>query len=233
MALTMDYHPIAAYHAEFSAGVDDRLSVHGNRFDATVVALSELTIGHIRYPLRRRLEGQYFPITEELIVEGFGTSFTGHGNSLAEAVDDFRLTVHQRFQELMYRRSFELTGQDAEDWTLLCCMIDETSFRNALPVQMRQFGEVQFCKRSRPHAIRWDSGHLEVIDPALVHSPEYLTFKHGQPVEAVVERDRLTDAIVAIPFITRVRSLRSGHAIQNDLNAKIGSSLDYPETDWD
>jgi len=89
MALTMDYHPITAYHAEFSAGVEDRLLVRGNRFDATVVELNELTIGHISYPLRRRLEGQYFPISEELIVEGFGTSFTGHGKSLAEAVDIF------------------------------------------------------------------------------------------------------------------------------------------------
>lgn len=233
MPLTIDYHPTAAYHAELSAGREEKLLVRGSQFDASVVELDELTIGQIRYPLRRRLNGQYFPLTGELIVEEFGGSFVGHGTDLDDALEDFRLTVHQRFQQLMYRRPFELTGQDEMDWALLCRMIDETSFRNALPVQMRQFGEVQFCQRSRPYAIRWDSGHQEVIDPAIVRSPEYLTYRPGQPVEAVVERDRLTDAIVAIPFITRVRSFRSSRTIENELNDKIGSSLDYPETDWD
>lgn len=150
MPLTLDYLPQVAHHAVFSASSEESLQIRGNRFDATTVHLGELAFGAMRYPLRQRLTGQYNPASGELIIEGFGSGFTGRGDTLNEAVDDFRLTVHQRFQELMNRRPFEMDAQDAADWATLGRMIDETAFRNSLPIQMRQFGEVQFMKRSRP-----------------------------------------------------------------------------------
>lgn len=233
MALTMDYQPQVAYQAAFSINEEDLMKIRGSHFDATTVHLDELAIGRTRYPVRRKLEGYFFPASGELIVDGFGASFRGKGDNQQDAIDDFRMKVHRRFQDLMYRRTFEMDPQDQQDWRTLCQMIDETSFRNSLPIQMQQFGTIEYQRRSWPSAIRWDSGRVEVVDPNDVKSAEYLTFLHGQPVEAIVERDRLTDQIISIPFITRIRSLRTGPEISQSLNDRIGSSSDYPEADWD
>jgi hypothetical protein len=233
MPLALECQPMIEAHASFDIHRDEQLLSTGSRYDANTVDINELHVGHIVYPIRASLKGQYFQRAGELYVEGFGNAFIGKGGTQGEALDDFRLQVHSRFQELLYKRPFEMTSQEKKYWKLLCSLIDETRYRNLTPIQTRQFGEVLYQQTSRPKAIKWDNGYIEQINLSLVGSSDFVTFKHGQPIEAVVERNPVTRELLSIPFVTRVTSLRRPQELEQDLNDTIGSSADYPDADWD
>jgi len=233
MPLALECQPMIEAHASFDTYQNSRQLLAGSRYDANTVDISELRVGPTAYPIRTSLKGQYFQRTGELYIDGFGNSFIGKAGTQSEALDDFRLQVHSRFQELLHKRPFEMTEEDQKDWKLLCSLIDETRYRNLTPIRIRQFGEVLYQHTSRPKAIRWDNGYIEQVNLEVINSSDFIVFRHGQPIEAVVERDPVTRELLSIPFVTRATRLRRPHEIEDDLRGAIGSSEDYPDADWD
>jgi len=206
----------------------------GSEFDTSRVELPELQVGSIKYPLRGKLSGRYIRALGELFVDGVSPVFVGKGSSEQEAIDDFSLRVHADFQDLLYKRPFEMDTDELSKWQKINEIIDVTVYRNITPVVVRQFGVVQFGSLPYPSQIRWDNDHVESVHPAQVDSPDFITFKPGQPIEAFVVRNSLTRELIRISNITRTRSLRtSGEIKKSGLAERIGTSADLPDANWD
>jgi hypothetical protein len=223
-----------AYVEQFSIGLGMRQLSRESVFDTGRVELTELRVGSIVYPLRHELTGRYVRALEELFVQGVSPVFVGKGASEREAIDDFSLQVHADFQELLYKRPFEMDADEVSRCRTLNEIIDVTVYRNLTPVVVRQFGEVRFGSLPYPSQIRWDNGFTESVHPRQVNSADFITFKPGQPIEAVVVRKPLTRELIQVAHITRARRLRTPNEIAKaGLAERIGTSADLPDADWE
>lgn len=233
MPLVAD-QPQIVHHAQFSTRQEELLQVRGGIYDAGSVEISELAVGNTVYPLRSKLNGSYYRSEKQLHVSPLSPTFIGEGDSAREAISDLNRKVHVAFQELIYKRPFEMNTEDRKAWKLIGDVIDVTLYRNRTPILVRQFGVILYQQRSYPTGIRWDNDFREDIDLEQVAVNDFVTYKHGQPIEAVTERHPLTRELISIPFIRRVSSLRSVREIENDgLIERIGSSSDLPTATWD
>jgi hypothetical protein len=206
----------------------------GNDFDASRVDLTELRIGSIKYPLRGELTGRFFRALEELFVDGVSPVFVGKGSSVQAAIESFSIGVHSAFQELLCKRPFEMTADEKVKWRTVSEIIDVTVYRNTTPVVVRQFGEISWGRLPYPSSIRWDNGFTESVLPSQVDSPDFITFKPGQPVEAIVVRDSLTQQLIRVSHISRTRRLRTSSEIERaGLFARVGTGDSLPDADWE
>ena len=97
---------------------------------------------------------------------------------------------------------------------------------------MRQFGRI--CKaRPYPQQIRWENGERETITIDQVASPDFITFKPGQPIEAIVARDPVSFSLLRIVHIER-RSEPSRLSLseETELLESIGSTVTLPSGGW-
>lgn len=233
MPFVADFQQVA-YVERFSVQQTGDLLPHGSVFDASRVELTELRVGSIVYPLRGELTGRYVRALEELFVDGVSPVFVGEGRSAQEATESFSLGVHASFQELLYKRSFEMTAEERIKWRTVNEIIDVTVYRNTTPIVVRQIGEVSWGRLSYPSRIQWDNGYTESVHPRQVDSPDFITFKPGQPVEAVVVRDPLSRELIRVLHISRTRRLRTAAEIEDShLVAKVGTGEDLPDADWE
>lgn len=126
-----------------------------------------------------------------------------------------------------------MTPEEQRDWSLLSERIDVTVLRNNTPVHVRQFGRVNKV-RPYPVEVLWEDGRREPIDVRRVNAPDFITYRAGQPFEAIVERDPVDFRLRRIIHIER-RSQPSRLAADQeaDLLRSIGSAKTLPETGWD
>jgi len=193
----------------------------------------EIRVGHVTYPLRRSLQATFIPGRGDHLVDGFSPTFVGHGETQAEASQDWRIAVHAAFQELLHKRPFEMTDQDRREWNVLSEQIDVTAYRNRMPVSIRQFGRVSKA-RPYPQEITWEDGSRDKVPLDLVDSPDFVTYKPGQPLEAVVERDPLTFQMLRIVHVERRRRPSRLAADQERvLLEAVGSASQLEEVSWD
>lgn len=204
-------------------------------FESDVVrsTLNDLRIAGVAYPLRRPCTASYIPGVGEFLVEGFSPTFVGRGATLEEARKGWLLAVHAGFQELLHKRPFEMTPIDARRWSVLSSRIDVTVYRNQTPIQVRQFGKITQA-RPYPQQIQWENGEREAISVDQVDSPDFVTFKPGQPIEAIVARDPLNFCLLRIVHVER-RSTpsRLSAAEEAELLELIGSSQTLPAAGWE
>ena len=170
--------------------------------DAIRSTLSELRVAGMCYPLRAPSRTSYLPVAGEFLVEGFSQLFVGRGASEDEAREDWLVAVHASFQELLYKRPIELTADDRQTWSVLSSRIDVTVYRNQTPVPVRQFGRISKA-RPYPQQIQWESGEREAIRIDQVAAPDFVTFRAGQPFEAVVARDPVDFRLLRVVYIER------------------------------
>lgn len=201
--------------------------------DAIRSTISELCVAGMRYPLRAPSRASYIPVAGEFLVEGFSPLFVGRGSSQEEARENWLLAVHAAFQELLHKRPFEMTVDDRWIWSVLSSRIDVAVYRNQTPIQVRQFGRISKA-RPYPQQIRWESGERETIRIDQVASPDFITFKAGQPFEAIVARDPVDFQLLRIVHIER-RSTpsRLTPAEKQELLDVIGSSSSLPDAGWE
>lgn len=105
--------------------------------------------------------------------------------------------------------------------------------RNQTPIQVRQFGKITQA-RPYPQQIQWESGEREAISLDQVDSPDFVTFKPGQPFEAIVARDPLNFRLLRIVHVER-RSMpaRLSAVEEAQLLESIGSSQNLPAAGWE
>lgn len=195
--------------------------------------LTEIRLGDTVYPLRFQCESLYIPGKGEFLVEGFSPMFVGRGESEVEAKQNWQLAVHAKFQELLNKRPFEMSPADHGTWDVLSSRIDVAVYRNQTPIRVRQFGQISEA-RPYPQKIRWESGELEPISPQQVNSADFITFKAGQPFEALVERDALDFKLLRIVHIERQsKPTRLSPEKECALLEAIGSAKTLPMVDWE
>lgn len=195
--------------------------------------LDKIQIGSVEYPLRRTVQATYIPGQGDYLVEGFSPAFIGHGKTQAEAFQNWKTAVHATFQELLHKRPFELTDADRRNWTVLSEQIDVTLYRNRIPIQIRQFGRVTKA-RPYPQQITWEDGCKEQVNLEIVDSPDFVTYKPGQPLEALVARDPITFAMLRILHVERrSNASRMPSEEEHRMLEGIGSARSLEEVDWD
>jgi hypothetical protein len=201
--------------------------------DAMRSMLPEIRVAGVVYPLRQACATDFIPGIGDFLVEGFSPTFVGHGATYSEAREDWALSVHAAFQELQYKRPFEMTPEDIEKWSVLSSRIDVIVFRNKLPIHVREFGKIVSKRLAYPNMLQWENGKKEVITLDQVDSPDFVTYKVGQPIEAVVARDPLTFNLIRIIDIHRRSSVsRLNTNEETQLLNDIGSAKNLPAADW-
>ena len=201
--------------------------------DAVRSVLNDIRVAGVVYPLRQPSATDYIPVVGEFLVEGFSPTFIGKGKTPKEARQDWALSVHAAFQELQYKRSFEMTAEEQDAWSVLASRIDVTVYRNYTPLYVRQFGKIGRA-RPYPEQIIWDNGTADEVALHQVDSPDFITFKPGQPLEALVARDPVTFQLLRIVHIQRRPSaIRLPASEEAELLASIGSTKTLPVTGWD
>ena len=207
--------------------------------DAIRSTLNDIRVASVTYPLRRPCTASFIPGIGEFLVDGFSPAFVGRGTTPEDAREDWQLEVHASFQELLNKRSFEMSSEDARLWSVLSSQIDVTVFRNTTPIAVRQFGHVTQLGRgtqahSYPQKIKWEDGKHESISIDQVDSPDFITYKLGQPFEAIVSRDPVNFRLLRVVHIER-RSMpnRLRRAEEEALLDSIGSGDKLPDAGWD
>jgi hypothetical protein len=201
--------------------------------DAMRSMLNEIRVAGVIYPLRQSCATDFIPVIGDFLVEGFSPTFVGHGTTPAEARENWALLVHATFQELQYKRPFEMTQEDIKRWSVLSSKIDITVFRNNVPIHVREFGKIVSRRLSYPNKLQWENGIKEDITLDQVDSPDFVTYKEGQPIEAVVARDPLTFKLIRIIDVRRrssVSRLKVNEEAQ--LLNDIGSAENLPADGW-
>ncbi len=217
----------------FVEQAQQRLTQH-SAFESSRVELSNIEFGSLTYRLKRTLIGTFLRAKEQFLVDELSPEIVGNGHSASEAYEDFCLQFHSRIQDLMYMRPFEMSVREVSRWERIKALVDITVFKNRTPMVVVQYGIVKHGKRSHPSKIQWDNGYLESIDLRQVMKPDFVNYRPGQPVKAVVRRNPITREIIDIPFIEKVSSLPSpkelcvGGFVEQVLNAEP-----FPEADWD
>lgn len=195
--------------------------------------MKEIRIGDLAYPLRESYVATFFPSIGEFIVDGFGASFVGRGKTMESAKADWSMTVHAAFQELLHKRHFEMTDLEVARWDVLSNCIDVTVYRNHTPLRVRQFGYVS-QRRPYPTQIKWEDGKTERIRVDQVSSPDFVTYKVGQPFDAVVLRDPISFELQKIIHITRKsHPSRMRKEDERNLLKEIGSGERLQDVEWD
>lgn len=195
--------------------------------------IAEIRIGSTTYPLRRQLVGTYTRAYRELVVEGVSPVITGAGDTMQGAQDDFCLKVHAAFQALLHRRPFEMSAADKLAWETLNGIIDVTVYRNTTPIVVRQFGRIRKA-RPYPTEVEWEDGRRESVTLTDVAEPEFVTYRPGQPFEAVVQRDPLTSRLLRVIHIRRCSApKRMAPHEEKALLAEIGSTKQLEQdSEW-
>lgn len=227
------YFPPMAFVSPVDASIDEQFQ-RVFTSDAIRSSLSELRIAGMRYPLRAPSRASYIPVAGEFLVEGFSPLFVGRGASQEEARENWLLAVHASFQELLHKRPFEMTADDRRTWSVLSSRIDVAVYRNQTPIQVRQFGRVRFGANPYPSRIDWEDGNREAVKIDQVAAPDFITFKPGQPIEAVVARDPVDFHLLRIVHIERrAEPARLSANEEADLLESIGSATTLPAAGWE
>lgn len=219
----------------FVSSLDTMLQSRFRRYfesDAIRSTINDIHVADVVYPLRRPCDAYFIPVVGEFLVAGFSPSFVGHGETPETGREDWLLSVHMAFQKLLHKRPFEMTEEDHRTWFILSSRIDVTVFRNQTPIQVRQFGVISMA-RPYPQQIKWENGSYEMIRIDQVASPDFITFKPGQPIDAVVARDPLDFRLLRIVHIER-RSIpsRLSREEEAELLESIGSVKTLPSGGW-
>ncbi|MEQ9412169.1 MAG: hypothetical protein RIK87_30965 [Fuerstiella sp.] len=200
--------------------------------DAIRCEMSQLKVAGFTYPLRRTCRASFIPVAGEFLVEEF-SAFVGRGESIDAAREDWALRVHAAFQELLHKRPFEMTVDEKKVWSVLSSNIDVAVYRNQMPLKAIQFGRVSQA-RPYPSQIQWDDGTREDIRVSQVDADDFITYKPGQPFEAVVARDPVSYRLKRIVHIERRQEpARISAREEAELLDSIGSSKTLPKGDWD
>ena len=155
MPLIYDANSITPMYAQVTEFASDRAARDSNpsAYETSRHTFSQVKFGNVVYPLRRPLSAMYLRSKEELLVDGLSPDLMGHGESASKAIEDFALNFHQCIQSLIFKRDFELTGEERILWQKINNTVDVTVFRNRTPLVVQHYGIVGHGTVSYPSRI--------------------------------------------------------------------------------
>jgi len=187
--------------------------------------LMEIKVGDTKYNLLFSIDTQvYFdPIEKKWECWNYSGKFNYIGisdTSREDAIDNFKLQIHIRFQQLYSKRPFEMTQEEYNEWIKLANTIDLLHYKTTTPLETREIGCVSYKNFPYPYRIKWLTDENYIIDPSKVPG-ELMSYRPGQWIEAVVKRNPVNYKVLGISSIkkTRFQILSAGEA-QNDWNRR-------------
>ncbi len=167
--------------------------------------INKFSVGSTVYiflkPVRRcymTVEDEWISYIRELPI------YSGKGKSAEESFEDLKINIHVDFQQLQRIRPFEMNDDEKSRWSDLASVIDLLEYRMTTPVVVREIGQVSYHMRSRPYRIKWITGENYIIEPERVPG-DLMACRTGEWIEAVVKRDPVTNRVLEIESINRIR----------------------------
>lgn len=199
--LTPHYYDIGEYSNEYKEGIDSYSNSSG--FDS----LHEVNVGETRYSLLSSIDVfvSYSPDTNQWECHEKELSYIGiSSESSRDAIKDFKSQMHIRFQQLYSKRTFEMTEDEHKEWVKLANTIDLLHYKITTPLKIREIGCVSYGRVSYPYRIKWLTDENYIIEPPKVPA-ELMSYKTGQWIEAIVEREPVTHKVLKISSVRRIR----------------------------
>jgi CheY-like chemotaxis protein len=177
--------------------------------------LTTIEIGLSIYPLIAPIEVIFHEeISFSLTCKAFGDLFQGKGDRFNRAYEDWRDQIHIAFQRALFKRPFEMTGEDLACWEALHKVIDVKAYKDSTPQCSLETGLVEIDTPGSFVIKWWPSGRREKVDLALM-PPEFASFPRGQWFEAVVERLPRISTICRAVYVQTVDPIEP--MVDNDL----------------
>jgi len=164
--------------------------------------LPEIKVGETTYKLLSSIDTlvSFDPIGKKWECRNYSEKFNYIGVSEAsseDAIENFKLQVHVRFQQLYSKRPFEMTEDEYNEWIKLANTIDLLHYKTTNPIVTREVGCI-------PYRIKWLTDENYIIDPSKVPG-ELMSYKTGQWIEAVVKRHPVSYKVLNISSIKKIR----------------------------
>jgi len=187
----------------------NREEINAKMNSSNFYPLMEIKVGDTKYRLLSSIDTQvYFdPIDKKWECRNYSGKLNYIGisdTSREEAIDNFKLQVHIRFQQLYSKRPFEMTEDEYNEWIKLANTIDLLHYKTTTPLEAREIGCVSYGMLSYPYRIKWLTDENYIIDPSKVPG-ELMSYKTGQWIEAVVKRHPVSYKILSISSIKKIR----------------------------
>lgn len=180
--------------------------------------LMEIKVGDTKYNLLFSIDTQvhFDPIEKKWECWNHSGKFNYIGisdTSREDAIENFKLQIHIRFQQLYSKRPFEMTQEEYNEWIKLANTIDLLHYKTTTPLETREIGCVSYKNFPYPYRIKWLTDDNYIIEPSEVPG-ELMSYRPGQWIEAVVKRDPVNYKVLGISSIKKIRFHipRSGEA---------------------
>jgi hypothetical protein len=164
--------------------------------------------------------------------DDFGFTYVGTDGTLPAAYSNWENLVHADFQTLYHKRPFEMTPEEEKRWNSLVSAIDVLYYRQNTPLSVRELGCVSWEKYQFPTRINWINGKSDRFLLSQV-PPELAECRPGQWIDAVVKRDPVTNRLISIEHIQKVKTLFEPSLSQLNREWESIPKADLPKTKWD
>jgi len=125
-------------------------------------------------------------------------------DSYEAAIEDFKIQIHVRFQQLYSKRPFEMTQDEYNEWIKLANTIDLLHYKTTSPLKVREIGCISYKKYPYPYRIKWLTDENYIINPSKVPG-ELMSYRPGQWIEAIVERCPVNHNVLGISSARRIK----------------------------
>jgi hypothetical protein len=198
-------------------------------FDVLKQEFSRLQYGSAVYEFRHNVVGQWLP---RLVQGGYEfyldplPQIAGHGATMAEAQDEFLAIFHERVQELLSKRPFEMTKQEKSDYAAINSVIDIAFYQQHLPVRLRQRGKL-VSKRHGNLTVIWEGLGQEQVSGKLFPA-DFAAYREGQQFDAIVLRDRQSMNLIQVADVERTTASQSTEEELQDFWKSLRTTADLP-----
>lgn len=214
-------------------GAHDLESVRSGTSVTGRVVIHTISVGSTVYELLRPIQISHsWDNLWFCWAQDFGFAYIGQAETLPKSYENWRELVHADFQNLYRKRVFEMTDREQERWNLLVDVIDVLHYKQNTPLSVREIGYISYGKRSYPTRIRWIHGRIEDFSLSQV-PPELAECKPGQWIEAVVKRHPVTNRLLSIEHIQKIKPLFTPSPSQLSEEWESTPRADLPKTKWD
>jgi len=157
--------------------------------------------------------------------------YQGKGDTISEAEQNLKESIHLDFQRLYRKRLFEMNESEQERWRLLLNIIDVLHYRQTTPLSLREIGRVSYGRLSYPTKIEWIDGRTDNITLDVV-PPELAECRTGQWIEATVKRNPVTKKLICIDHIQKIRSIRISKETPSQEEWESMPKADLAKSEW-
>jgi hypothetical protein len=198
-------------------------------FDVLKLELSRLEYGNAVYEFRHNVIGQWIPRLAQGGYEFFLEplpQLAGHGATMAEAQDELLAIFHERVQELLSKRPFEMTSQEKSDYAAIDSVVDLAFYQQQLPVRLRQRGKL-VSKRPGNWTVIWEGLGQEKVDGKLF-PVDFAAYREGQRFDAIVLRDRQSMNLIQVADVERTTASQSTEEELQEFWKSLPTTADLP-----